>query len=62
MEVPDQAHDAYASKIIAEIKHHISTGMVPAQVASFSELHEYVDANDYTAQFIPEDVTPDWDA
>ena len=62
MGVPDQALDTYASKIIAEIKHDISTGIVPAQVASFGELHDCVGANDCTAQFIPEDVTPDWDA
>ena len=52
----------YADKIMAEIDADIKAGQVPATVASFSELHDHVDANDYALQVIPLDAAPDWDA
>ena len=41
---------AYADTIMAEIHKDIADGTVPASVGSFSELHDYVDANDYAQQ------------
>ena len=43
----------YADKIMAEIDADIQAGLVPATVASFSELHDYVDANDYALGAVP---------
>jgi hypothetical protein len=37
----------YADRIMAEIDGDIQAGHVPATVASFSELHDHVDANEY---------------
>lgn len=52
----------YADLIMAEIDADITSGQVPSTVASFSELHSYVDANDYASQVIPETAAPSWDA
>ncbi len=50
----------YAGEIMAEIDSDITATVVPATVASFSELHDYVDANDYTIQAgIPYDLQAD---
>ncbi len=38
----------YADQIITEIDNDIAEGRIPASVRSFSELHNYLDANDYT--------------
>ena len=43
----------YADMIMAEIDGDIRSGHVPATVASFSELHDYVDANDYALEAAP---------
>jgi hypothetical protein len=45
----------YADKIMTEIDGDIKAGHVPATVASFSELHDYVDANDYALEAAPFD-------
>ena len=34
-------------QMVREIKADINSGTVPATIASFSELHDYVDANEY---------------
>lgn len=52
----------YADHIMTEIDGDIDAGLIPATVASFSELHGHVDANDYASQAIPQDAAPDWDA
>lgn len=36
-----------AERIKAEVVEDVRGGRVPADVATFSELHDYVDANDY---------------
>ena len=36
-----------ADRMIAEILYDVSAGVVPRSVKTFSELHEYVDANCY---------------
>lgn len=43
----------------AEILEDIRTGVVPANVADFSSLHDYVDANEY-AGFCDNDRRADW--
>jgi hypothetical protein len=43
----------YADRIMAEIDDDIKAGLIPATVASFSELHDYVDANDYALEAVP---------
>jgi hypothetical protein len=43
----DATISGYADKIMAEIVGDVEAGIVPAGVASFSELHDHVDANDY---------------
>ena len=43
----------YADKIMAAIDVDIQAGLIPATVASFSELHDYVDANDYALEAVP---------
>jgi hypothetical protein len=43
----------YADKIMAEVDGDIKAGLVPATVATFSELHDYVDANDYALEAVP---------
>lgn len=53
--------DYYADSIMAEIDHDISIGQVPATVASFAELHDHVDGNDYALQCIPQDAAGCWD-
>lgn len=51
----------YADAIMSEIRADVKAGTVPATVKSFSDLHSYVDANDYASQVIPQgDLT--WDA
>lgn len=37
----------YADKAMTMIDADIASGQVPATVRSFSELHDYVDANEY---------------
>lgn len=51
----------WAGEILAEIDSDIRSGLVPATVASFRELHDHVDANDYASQVIPADAAPTWD-
>lgn len=46
----------YADKIMVMIRADIASGMVPADVGSFSELHDYCDANGYALQAMPEDI------
>lgn len=36
-----------AVRMLLEIFEDVRAGKVPCQVSSFSELHDYVDANDY---------------
>jgi hypothetical protein len=38
----------YANHIMGEIANDIAEGRMPANVRSFSDLHTYLDANDYT--------------
>ncbi len=40
----------YADKIMTAIDSEIKAGFVPATVASFSELHDYSDANEYLTE------------
>lgn len=40
-------HAELAERMKAEILADVASGVVPASVASFSELHDYVDANLY---------------
>ena len=47
---------------MAEIRHDIEAGMVPAGLRDFGELHGHVDTNGYALQVIPEDAAPGWDA
>jgi hypothetical protein len=42
--------DAYAAELLNMIREDIASGQVPATVSTFSELHDYVDANDYIIQ------------
>jgi hypothetical protein len=37
----------YAAEIVSEIRKDQAAGLVPADVTTFVELHDYVDANDY---------------
>lgn len=37
----------YADQIMTEIDGDIAEGVIPGSVASFADLHDYVDANDY---------------
>lgn len=39
--------DVTLTQVMAEIDHDIEQGVVPPTVASFSELHDHVDANCY---------------
>lgn len=51
---PDaQRVQSYADKIMAMVGSDIAAGIVPAAVASFSALHDYVDANEYVLQAMP---------
>ena len=43
----------YADKIMTEIDKDIAAGWMPATVATFSELHDHVDANDYALEAAP---------
>lgn len=36
-----------AHSIIKDIKADMATGLIPATVRTFAELHDYVDANEY---------------
>jgi hypothetical protein len=45
----------YADKIMAEVGKDIAAGWMPATVSTFSELHDYVDANDYALEAVPFD-------
>ncbi len=45
-----------ADRVIAEIRADIAAGLVPATVASFAELHDYVDANTYSGLTDPADA------
>jgi hypothetical protein len=50
----------YADLIMTEIDKDIASGLVPATVSSFGELHDYLDANDYASQAsVPLDGPPD---
>ena len=44
-----------------EVLADVATGIVPATCASFSELHDYVDANGYGGAFEDDSPEPDWD-
>lgn len=37
----------YADAVIAMIREDVATGLLPAAVASFSGMHDHVDANQY---------------
>lgn len=39
--------DRVVERVQTEILEDIASGRVPSTVASFSELHDYIDANDY---------------
>lgn len=43
-------HDQYINKAKREILEDIASGRVPATVRTFSELHDYLDANEYVVQ------------
>ena len=43
--------EAAVERCKAEIRRHVAVGIVPATCASFSELHDYVDANGYGGTF-----------
>lgn len=47
---PGSEVSRWADAIIEMIEEDIRTGRVPASVATFSELHDWVDANDYLTQ------------
>ena len=53
----DALMDATVERMKAEIRHDVSKGLVPPTVATFSELHDYVDANEYGG--LCEDDCPD---
>jgi hypothetical protein len=45
---PQQAYiDATLARMKAEIAHDVATGRIPQTVASYGELHNHVDANEY---------------
>jgi hypothetical protein len=45
--VTDQAMARYADAIIAEIDADIAVGVLPTGIATFGDLHDHVDANEY---------------
>jgi hypothetical protein len=45
------AHFAMVENMKSEIRADMKDGTVPATVRSFSELHDYVDANEYGVDF-----------
>ena len=52
--------DRYVAEILTMINEDIVSGTVPRTVASFSELHSYVDANTYTIDAdVPYDLMAD---
>jgi len=54
---PDIA--GYAERIMTDIDDDIAGGALPASVRSFTDLHDYLDANDYLqAAGVPYDATP----
>lgn len=52
-DLTDQVN-AWAEWIMAEIDADIARGQVAADVGSFAELHDYVDANEYLLQAVPD--------
>lgn len=46
----------YADRIMTEIRNDIASTQVPVTVASFSELHDHVDANCYLIDYVPGDL------
>jgi hypothetical protein len=60
--VSAQSISQYADMIMGLVDADMRLGRIPATVASFSELHDYVDANDYALEVIPRDAAPSWDA
>lgn len=52
--------NTWADKIMSKIDADIARGRVSADVATFSELHDYVDANGYLLEVVPD--TGDWDS
>ena len=50
---------SYAERILADIDADIDAGVLPASVRSFTNLHTYLDANDYLQTAgVPYDATP----
>jgi hypothetical protein len=50
---PEQIQQ-WAGSIMEEIAYDMSDGILPDDVASFSALHDHVDANDYASQAVPQ--------
>ncbi|WNM72820.1 hypothetical protein SEA_REDFOX_33 [Arthrobacter phage RedFox] len=48
------SHADYADKMKAEIRALIADGTIPEEVGSFSELHDYIDANMLAHELVPE--------
>ena len=54
MKTPGQLrHDIAVAKVKLAIAKDIELGIVPAPASSFSELHNYVDANTYLLEALP---------
>ena len=49
----ERAVAAFADATMTEIRADMESGLVPRTVTSFSELHDYVDANDYAPGAVP---------
>ena len=47
------SHADYADKMKAEIRALIADGTIPEEVGSFSELHDYIDANMLAFELVP---------
>ncbi|UXE05383.1 hypothetical protein SEA_RENNA12_32 [Arthrobacter phage Renna12] len=47
------SHADYADKMKAEIRALIADGTIPEEVGSFSELHDYIDANMLAHELVP---------
>jgi hypothetical protein len=47
MQPTDSKVAAYADQIMREVEDDIAEGTVPVGVGTFTDLHSYLDANDY---------------
>ena len=48
--IPPELVRRYADAIMIAIKADMDAGIVPRSVSTFTELHDYVDANEYAVQ------------